>query len=102
MPLEEVSRPARAHEKPSGSGSPGGLSSRISAGSSVMLVDEGDQHAEAGDQAELGDAAIVGRQEREEAGGGRRGRERQRRADEPAASAAARRADRRPRCRSAR
>ena len=82
--------------KPSGSGSPGGLSTFSSAGSSVMLVEIRDQHAHAGDLAELGHAAIGGRQERQEAGGDRGGGERQRRAGVCARHARARARDRRP------
>ena len=46
--------------------------------------EEGDQHAEAGDQSELGQALVVGRQERQETGRGGERRQRQRRAGAPA------------------
>ena len=42
---------------------------------------ESDQHAESGDQAQFGHAAVIGGQERQEAGGGRARGQRQRRAD---------------------
>ena len=45
--------------------------------------EEGDQHADAGDQAEFGKPAIGGRQERQETGRGRQRRKRQRRAGAP-------------------
>ena len=54
------------------------------AGSKRDAGEESDQHADAGDQAELGDALVVGRQERQETRRrGERG-ERQRRARAPA------------------
>ena len=59
--------------------------------------EERDQHAHAGDLPELGHAAIVGRQERQEAGRGRGGRERQRRADVRAGMRERELAGRRPR-----
>ena len=52
-------------------GSPGGSTSMIRAGSTVMLVTIGDQHADARDQTEFGNAALVGRQEGKESCRGR-------------------------------
>ena len=88
--LHETGRPARANAKPSGSGSPGGLSTRQQRRQQRDAGEIRDDHADAGDLAELGDAAIVGRQERQEAGRDRGGRERQRRADVCAPRARAR------------
>ena len=83
MPLEEIDRPGR--ERCSRAAR---LARRLeafnSAGSSVMLVEERDQHADAGDQAELGKPSIGGRQERQKARRGRQRRQRQRRAGAPA------------------